>query len=636
MSDFKLIAIRPLKGCSKKYLKVLKENKPYVFYSEYDFTEYSDINRVITKNESFNVYSNAGSNIEFNVSAIVGKNGSGKSSLIELLYVALYNISCIKEVIYREEKRRNLNSSDIEKDIKVELFYKIENDVYLLHLDNKEIKGFKLFNNKFNAVDLFDDNWNKFFYSIAINYSHYALNSNEIGPWINSVFHKNDAYQTPIVINPMRTEGNIEINNENYLVKSRLLANILSEEHDLKELADGKLVQNLRFSLDQKKIDKIKKIKLDRYEKILPELFNVFLENFEIDKNTIYYGESILYIQHKLRSIIQKYSQYKKFYDLISPKIETEKLNANILRLVNCLYKDDSHITFKLRQALYFLKYQSCINKKKIGSIEKIDNLSKKIKTIQEKENLNLIEIIPPSFFYIEIFFDNEENSFAKLSSGEKQQIYSTSSIIYHLTNLDSVQEHTDSRDPDEKPKIKYNYVNFIFDEVELYYHPELQRKLINNLYQRISKIKFKDLKAINCVFVTHSPFILSDIPHTNILFLEGGNTIPAQKIPKTFGANIHDLLKEGFFLENGLIGEFTKEKIIHLLKFLSSDTQKSTKFNLDRGKSKNIIDTIGEPIVKKRLSDLWRLKFHGKTYEDLQKENERLKKELTKKNNLR
>jgi len=33
-NGFKLIAIRPLEGCDKKYLRVLSDNKPFFFYNE--------------------------------------------------------------------------------------------------------------------------------------------------------------------------------------------------------------------------------------------------------------------------------------------------------------------------------------------------------------------------------------------------------------------------------------------------------------------------------------------------------------------------------------------------------------------------------------------------------------------------
>ena len=39
MSEFKLLAIRPLKGCDIKYLKNLKEGLVYKFYQDFSFLD---------------------------------------------------------------------------------------------------------------------------------------------------------------------------------------------------------------------------------------------------------------------------------------------------------------------------------------------------------------------------------------------------------------------------------------------------------------------------------------------------------------------------------------------------------------------------------------------------------------------
>ena len=40
--------------------------------------------------------------------------------------------------------------------------------------------------------------------------------------WIGSIFHKNDSYQEPLVLNPYRHRGNINNNNEKQLLGVRL------------------------------------------------------------------------------------------------------------------------------------------------------------------------------------------------------------------------------------------------------------------------------------------------------------------------------------------------------------------------------------------------------------------------------
>ena len=108
MEDFKLIAIRPLNGCDKKYRKVLRPNKVYKFYNNFDFNHEGDIetNEVISikEKESISPFFFSFDNFQgtlktVNISAIVGKNGSGKSTLIELLFASVYLYSIQNRIL---------------------------------------------------------------------------------------------------------------------------------------------------------------------------------------------------------------------------------------------------------------------------------------------------------------------------------------------------------------------------------------------------------------------------------------------------------------------------------------------------------------------------------------------------------
>src|ERR1035437_7947160 len=88
--DFKIIAIRPLEKCDPNYSKVLKRGELYTFYNEYKIDVESD---TITYNESVPSDLYDVNNIKINISAIVGKNGEGKSTLVELLFMAINNIT---------------------------------------------------------------------------------------------------------------------------------------------------------------------------------------------------------------------------------------------------------------------------------------------------------------------------------------------------------------------------------------------------------------------------------------------------------------------------------------------------------------------------------------------------------------
>lgn len=635
--SFKIIAIRPLQNCNEDYVKVLNIGTPYIFYNQFDFSEYTETNKVIKIKEicEIDLYSipkkSTQNAININMSAIVGKNGSGKSTIVELMYITLFNLSVISEVLYNEESRRFLSAKDRVDEIRVELFYHLEGHYYLLHLDDDKIKHYKSKDGDFTKSINDDINWKEFFYTTAVNYSHYALNSMDLGLWIKNIFHKNDAYQTPIVVNPMRTDGNVDINRENYLVRSRLLANVLSENNNLRELAKGKTVNFLKFTIDDKKINNKKFNFSETYgAAVLPLVYEKYLSNSNVDENLLLNIYAIEYIIRKIDSICKKYKQYKKFR-----KGFREKNVEDIRNYITALQRDKSHITFKLRQAVYFLLYGSCIEEDFLDSLEPIDKLANMIQSIRDKSQLDLIEIIPPSFFKCNIYFDSETNTFDKLSSGEKQSIYAITSLTYHLFNLDSVQETYTIKAKVNETIVLYRNINIIFDEIELYYHPDLQRVFIYDLIESIKRIKLRKITDINCIFVTHSPFILSDIPHHNILFLDTDGTPSRDLNVKTFGANIHDLLKHSFFLEQGSMGEFAKHKINDTIRWLhykemENDVLKlkegSTKVQIDLHKIKdkelsalkkkveefdslkhqNLIKIIDEPILRQKLSEFY------------------------------
>jgi len=132
-----------------------------------------------------------------------------------------------------------------------------------------------------------------------------------------------------------------------------------------------------------------------------------------------------------------------------------------------------------------------------------------------------------------------------------------------------------------------------LLDEIEVYLHPNWQKKFLKLLISFLSS-KFKD-KKFHIILATHSPFLLSDIPKSNVVFL-GEERI---NINQTFGANIHTLLSDSFFMDNGLMGEFAKGKIEEVVKLLKSKRKLSKK---SQEFCENIISIIGEPILQRTL----------------------------------
>jgi beta-glucosidase/6-phospho-beta-glucosidase/beta-galactosidase len=104
-------------------------------------------------------------------------------------------------------------------------------------------------------------------------------------------------------------------------------------------------------------------------------------------------------------------------------------------------------------------------------------------------------------------------------------------------------------------------------------------------------------IKGINMIFVTHSPFILSDIPNANIIKLNGGKLYG--EMTQTFGANVYDLLANDFFMKNGFIGEFARQKIEEVIYKINSNNSIEKK---DAEDIEKIIDIIGDPFYKGEL----------------------------------
>ena len=599
--SFKLLAIRPLKGCSARFLKNLEEDRIYKFYNDYSFFENED--KKVTKIQCEDsvpktLYEKSGLDIQ--ISALVGKNGSGKSSLLELLYASCAAIAINQKIIGNK-------NVDVEG-LKVAIFYNIGNNYYDIEITNSEVKCYNI-NDETKTTKKNDEILKDFFYTIAVNYSLYGLNEKVLGNWIAALFHKNDGYQTPLVINPYRREGNIDVNSELHLAQTRLITNILLTNN--KKVLSGKEIDSVCFELDSKKYkDKKEKENIivesskatfeEIYEKLYEE--NYILEEGK-EKENPHFEDLMNYILCKIKKISEVYKEYKGIPPFKGNEISTIFLEK--------LADDKSHITLKLRQVLNIIRFNllggdndSKWEKKEDGVLHfklKIDDLMKRIREVNAP-NLKKDELIPIGCYRFVVNVKNDTNNnnsvsnINVLSSGEQHLVHTMQSVLYHILNVNSVHNSTSKN-------TKYKYINIVFDEIELYFHPEYQRRFVFELLERLDSLKkggnIDNIKGVNILFCTHSPFILSDIPKQNVLFL--GH----KKDFKTFGANITTLLANSFFMEN-LIGEFAKNKINEVITWITQDKEDILK----------TIRLIDEPILKNKLIEMYYEKFTDKERE--------------------
>nr|WP_067060008.1 ATP-binding protein [Mucilaginibacter sp. L294] len=180
------------------------------------------------------------------------------------------------------------------------------------------------------------------------------------------------------------------------------------------------------------------------------------------------------------------------------------------------------------------------------------------------------------------------------LSTGE-QSYLSFMSRFYHVKH----HEHNE---------LKSNLVIMI-DEGDACYHPEWQRRFFNVTLDYLGRLFAGH--SIQLIFTANTPFLSSDLPKSNVLFIEKkigiGSVYHSKRNDQeqTFAANIHTLYSNSFYMNGILIGEFAKQKLDKIIKYLN-DKEQTRRI----GKYKKTIDMIGEPVLRKKLQAMWSEKF--------------------------
>lgn len=517
-------------------------------------------------------------------------------------------------------KQQNKKINDLLEVSQLELIYKFGDDFCLIANSGKQINFYVLTDGKWAITEF---KRSKFFYTICVNYSLHGLNSTGDYFWLDGLFHKNDGYKTPLVITPWRDQGNVDINRELHLAQTRIMSNLIGESFESRSVIDDKTVSGIRFKIVPQDIGKldvftlgfiyrktkeVNKVDLvDIFEKFMlsydpavkPDLSDViaylktdlgrsieeqdsatsllteflYTKSLSVD-STLIKRFLAKYILAKIVKICMKYSDFRDEFTTLWPFEENKVANVFLIsktaKLTQKLKADRTHVSLKLKQAINAFLFDYLLDKQ--WSVERNpDDLEKAIYTTEldftdfqsmiknanqrsKQKGKVVVNFIPTGFFVptISVSDINGSFQFGQLSSGEQQMVQAIHSILYHILNLDSL---ADANQP-------YQAVNLVLDEIELYYHPEYQRLFISRLLDSLSKLKLRTIKGFNVIFSTHSPFILSDIPHRNVLKLRTGKSEPFNDEVKTFGSNIHEMLTDSFFLDENLIGAFAETKI--------------------------------------------------------------------------
>lgn len=606
--------------------------------------------------------------VKVSISAIVGQNGTGKSTIIDMILRTLNNLSAaILGETFNYSSAQHLHyiehvyaSVAVYLDHEVKILTVKGRNVSISTIDeNDHCDTAKILKEPFDGeVDeplkyqkgkhAYLSEW---FYTIVSNYSLYAYNYRDYDSertsvaklkrlygdiehlkqedcfWLKGVFHKNDGYQTPVVVHPMREEGYINASKENMLGKNNLVnlafyevleTNVegktvhefplriinntyevvgftfkykdVNEYEGFEELYLGKLL-SANKNKDEKEYLKQRFVSMINpickfWAKQMRLILNENVESLPNLKR-----QAWEYVAYKTLKIIQTYKPYERDWKWLIGNCYQEN---QIERYIHDLLGDQTHRTKKLRQQLAFLVFLGTEGYYAIQAdvvlANDIDvfikeNEGKFFYESEKKRNkpttnfkFQKEDLLPPPIADVTLMIVKREDKktfesnpksvglipFTGLSSGERQIAYTLGNVLYHLVNLNSTL-HDVSIEKEHLSFLKYHHVCMLMDEVELYYHPDLQRKFVKLLLDSITSVPLDNIYDINITLVTHSPFVLSDIPQSNILCLQKGESESRQG--QTFGANIVDLLNESFFLQ-GTIGDIAQSCINEVVEF--------------------------------------------------------------------
>lgn len=760
----KLICIHPLKRDNAKnpvgtILKGLQEDCWYFLYDGYSITD----DYIIYQKTPVptNLYypdryarGQSANNISVDICAIVGENGAGKSSLVDIFIRVINNLAAY--VIGERFVFPKAEHLHFIEDVFAEVYIEIGHSVYCIqsYKDSISVKEYerqkrrsnifeKKAENELNGIvdnsKICERNLDKYkllsqlCYNIVLNYSLHSYNSlayededtfadketeirtdgikrglyrpdfmfgkkkqqkqlttalfkenfREGFSWLSGVFHKNDGFQSPLVITPKREYGFIDINNENQQSEERLLTllfieNTADNRKDKMRFPFSEINKKLKitgFSLEpdgerikfySRKLRNhpdLPAYKRDEFIDLRDFIKGVYENSFGLERVRRKYKEAAInYLVYKTIKIFMTYPRYDTVRKLLVEKnrLMTDADKRHVVTWLHRLWTDYTHVTLKLRRTINYLRYDH------IGDMTdfETEKLADKIDGIIREENKHQTRerrpkswdflpkttdgMLPPPLFHVNFHLYNTEDKelqnqikFNTLSSGEKQITYILCSLFYYLHCLDSSDRfYKDWHKPEEH--IQYEHVNVIFDEIELYFHPEMQREFISRLLHGLQQLPFESIESVHFIMVTHSPFVLSDIPVQNILFLQKNGKKASMDDKVSFGANIHTMLKSSFFLNGGAMGEFAKETIKDVINQLNLyDLWKSmhaVKSQEDTGKNEvleaslperyqkmidemlpgierevdwefisRMSDIIQEPIVKSRMKEMIR-----------------------------
>lgn len=552
---------------------------------------------ILEEKKHINIFPN-----NMNLTAIIGENGSGKSSIFEVLtYLFYQGVIRSKEdktfFIYYKDNKFYLQCENIKlKGIELKDFIKIKNNTSipiskvfcargtmpLIHFSNcisditknyslKDLKNYDMFYNGIQPTKPFMkseniyDNFNqKFQYVLKRNSSFFNfIDESFIFDSYKCEFHLQEIEAGIVQYNNKEFSEYISFQKKKHLKEQELLYKTLIVLAI--EMAKSKIYQS-------------------KHPLLKPNIANAEILKKYIKDN----------IEDKLINKLNKFNDSSLKFTLKICKNSLEKIDEKFSKKVFDINLFSSYSPWKPKKPMnnlheilgdYKVPQSNIIYQSKVFKVEDsyLEDIYKN-ELLSFMMNNNILRCN---------FLNSKKNDchFLELSSGEKLLLNVLTNFSYTLFRL-----------PND-----YNGV-MLFDEIELSFHPNWQKKFLKKLVYVQNEISRKKNLHLHLIFTSHSPFIISDLPKTNIVFLKKGKQVYPDI--NTFGANIHTLLSHGFFMQDGLMGEFAKEKINQVYNFI---TKRETKYIRMLEEAKDIINIIGEPVIKRQLQELFDSTFEYK-----------------------
>ena len=508
------------------------------------------------------------------VIGIIGKNGVGKSNVVEMICKSLKggksSLNCDFFIIIKEENIFKCYYNFKDKSKNISASFNIEFQEYTNSIKSLNVV---FFSNVFDEKRL---NFDKEIADISVNNLHYKK-PNFRGNFITD-FEKQLDFINSKLFTLLGTElpSSIQIISRVFLPifnSSQAKANYGESYENIKKFIElfrrrireikeeNRFIYLLRFGFFFEVFNSYAKSKGFRLEFKEIDFFFKSLQEKNLGTDEI--SEKLLdYIEYKVYRIENEQLEFIVDYDYINQS-ESQKD-----RIIN--------------QISFLRNIKQLVNQVKISyDYEGRKNSGFEYYTIDYNENSNdFIRDLVKNFGKSRMI----EIKWLGISSGHKAYLNLFASINHELKNK------------------RNNNLLLCIDEGDLYLHPKWQIEFFDRLVNTLPQIY---LGNIQLILTSHSPFLLSDLPNQNLVILdksqEGGILNGIALKNKTFSGNLYDLYREPFFLENQVTSEFAYKKLIEIIKDVENKNYKN------KSEIINKVDLIGDDIIRHRLEKILR-----------------------------